>query len=109
MSKITHNLPAGYRMVITADAQSTGAYVRLSETPGGGEPGSPVAIVSSTIVTIGPFTTATRILVESTAGLLSEAISPAYLVAPTYSASQILNDSEVAGSTVADALETLGA
>jgi hypothetical protein len=66
----TINLAAGQVLSITAAAGTTGSVIRLSRTPGGGDPQSITAIAGANL-TFGPYTQVERFDIICTAGAVT--------------------------------------
>ncbi len=66
----TFTLPVGYRLTVTADANTVGTFWRLSDSVGE-EPYSPTALTASSSETAGPFNVATRWAMDSSLGALT--------------------------------------
>jgi hypothetical protein len=102
MAKISILLPAATKMVVTADANSSGNVYSLPE-PGGGEPGPLVAVAASGTLTVGPFAAPSAYMVNSLVGALSVALSPAATQAAVANVAAITSLAPPAGGTGATA------
>jgi len=76
MSKsITISLPAEQLLTLTADANTNGTLVRLSNSAGG-EPFAPIVVAASTTPTFGAFAESRRYKINSAIGEIAFAITP---------------------------------
>lgn len=73
---ITTHLPAGQQLTVTADANSSGSLVRLTNSAGGGDSLASESIAASGSAIVGPFGVATRWrIVSSVGGPLTYSVS----------------------------------